>query len=164
MTKFQCCRLVSPTLGLIYILYFGNSATFPDGWNWLCGSQIWIASLLQWLRLLVWITCNCILITSFLQIVPKRGHAPQFCDEILNFQCCVTSFLAWSQKIDCMDHRLELRLYSLGSRLYYSWLAILILGAIFVILITWFLQLYLESNVDICPHVAYCYTNFNMDK
>ena len=60
-------RLVSPTLRLIYILYFGNSATFPDGWNWLCGSQIWIASLLQWLRLLVWITCNCILITSFLQ-------------------------------------------------------------------------------------------------
>ena len=24
--------------------------------------------------------------------VPKRGHAPQFCDEILNFQCCMTSF------------------------------------------------------------------------
>ena len=22
----------------------------------------------------------------------KRGHAPQFCDEILNFQCCMTSF------------------------------------------------------------------------
>ena len=60
-------RLVSPTLGLIYILYFGNNTTFPDSWNWLYRSQIWIASLLQWLRLLVWITCNCILITSFLQ-------------------------------------------------------------------------------------------------
>ena len=122
-------RLVSPTLRLIYILYFGNNTTFPDGWSWLYRSQIW-----------------------------------QFCDEILNFQCCMTSFLTWSQKIDCIDHRFELHLYSLGSRLYYFWLAILILGAIFVISITWFLQLCLESNVDICPQVAYCHTNFNMDK
>ena len=50
-------RLVSPTLRLIYILYFGNNTTFPDGWSWLYRSQIW-----------------------------------QFCDEILNFQCCMTSF------------------------------------------------------------------------
>ena len=164
MTKFQCCKTSLPHIGAhIHTLFWKQ------------------CNVSRWLKLVVWVTdLNCIFTTmvevacmDHLQlhpnnfvfaIVPKRGHAPQFCDEILNFQCCMAGFLAWSQKIDCMDHRLELRLYSLGSRLYYSWLAILILGAIFVILITWFLQLYLESNIDICPQVAYCHTNFNMDK
>ena len=44
MTKFQCCKTSLPHIGAICILYFGNNATFPDGWSW---SQIWIASLLN---------------------------------------------------------------------------------------------------------------------
>ena len=87
MTKFQCCKTSLPHIGAICILYFGNNATFPDGWSWMYGSQIWIASLI------VGVACmdhysNNLVSTS----VPKRGHAPQFCDEILNFQCCMTSF------------------------------------------------------------------------
>ena len=156
--NFQCCmtsfsHLVADLLNVRYI---------PQFWDEMTKFQCCKTSLPH-------IGAICILYFGNNTTFPDgwswlyRSQIWQFCDEILNFQCCMTSFLTWSQKIDCMDHRFEFHLYSLGSRLYYSWLAILILGAIFVISITWFLQLCLESNVDICPQEAYCHTNFNMD-
>ena len=92
MTKFQCCKTSLPHIGAhIHTLFWKQ------------------CNVSRWLKLVVWVTdLNCIFTTmvevacmDHLQlhpnnlvfaIVPKRGHAPQFCDEILNFQCCMTSF------------------------------------------------------------------------
>ena len=171
--KFKLCKLIKLQYSLITTrantlwpyLWFSQGLLYGRGSN---TYSIWRAmQRSKWLELLVWITkSNYILITWFLQWYLELNVDMRL-NSVMKYPTSNVVwlvFLTWSQKIDCMDHRFEFHLYSLGSRLYYSWLAILILGAIFVISITWFLQLCLESNVDICPQEAYCHTNFNMDK
>ena len=62
----------------------------------------------------------------------KRRHAPQFCDEILNFQCCMTSF-----------SRLIAENWLYGSQ---TWVASLLIGLTVV--------LFLVGNSDSWSHIC----------